>query len=76
MIFPPKGLGEGCDPRKSMHQCNGGLICYQKSVKPGDGVCVPECRNGRYIDYKKIIWYKENPKKELNGTLLRDDQLC
>ena len=58
-----------------MHQCNGGLICYQKSDKPRDGMCVPECRNGRHIDYKKIIWYKENPKKESNGTLLRDDQL-
>ena len=73
--FSPKGLGEGCDPRGRMHQCNGGLNCYQKSDKPGDGMCVPKCRNGRYIDYKKIIWYKENPKKESNGTLLRDDQL-
>ena len=73
-IFFPKGLGEGCDPRKRNHQCNGGLICYQKSDKLWDGMCVPGCRNGKYIDYKKIIGYKENPKKESNGTLLRDDQ--
>ena len=74
-IFFPKGLGEGCDPRKRNHQCNGGLICYQKSDKPEDGMCVPGCRNGRHIDYKKIAMYKGNPKKESNGTLLRNDQL-
>ena len=80
--FFPKGLGEDCDPRGRMRrssqvrflECNGGLICYQKSDKPGDGMCVPKCKNGRYIDYKKIIGYKENPKKSY-GTLLRDDQL-
>ena len=36
-------------------ECNGGLICYQKSDEPGDGMCVPKCRNG--------VGYKENPKK-------------
>ena len=80
--FFPKDLGEGCDPRGRMRrssqvlnlECNGGLICYQKSDKPWDGMCVPKCRNGRYIDYKKILWYKENPKKPY-GTMFRDDQL-
>ena len=79
--FFPKDLGEGCDPRGRMRrssqvlnlECNGGLICYQKSDKPWDGICVPKCRNGRYIDYKKILWYKENPKKPY-GTMFRDDQ--
>ena len=76
MIFLiSKGLGKGCDPRKRMRQCNGGLYCYKKSDKPGDGICVPECRNGRHISYKKIMWYLENPKtKKLNDTLVKDDQ--
>ena len=65
-----KGLGKGCDPRYGMHECNGGLYCYKKSENPGDGMCVPECRNGRYISYKKILWYSENPKTiKMNRTV-------
>ena len=53
LIFS-KGLGQGCDPRKSMDQCIDGLYCYQKSVGRGDGMCVPMCESGGYINYSKI----------------------
>ena len=49
-----KGLGEGCDPRARMNQCNDGLHCYQKSDNLGDGMCVPKWKNGGYVNYRKI----------------------
>ena len=49
-----KGLGEGCDPRARMNQCNDGLHCYQKSDTLGDGMCVPKWKNGGYVNYRKI----------------------
>ena len=53
LIFS-KGLGQSCDPRKSTDQCIDGLYCYQKSVGRGDGMCVPMCESGGYINYSKI----------------------
>ena len=49
-----KGLGEGCDPRARMKQCNGGLHCYQKSDNLADGMCVPMCKNEGYFNHRKI----------------------
>ena len=69
-----KGLGEGCDPRKRMHQCNGGLYCYKKSDNPGDGMCVPQCRKGKHISYKKIMLLENTITKKMNRTLVKDDQ--
>ena len=48
-----KGLGEGCDPRVRMNQCNEGLHCYQKSDNLVDGMCVPMCKNEGYFNRRK-----------------------
>ena len=49
-----KGLGEGCDPRAHMKQCNHGLHCYRKSDNLVDGMCVPMCKNEGYLNHRKI----------------------
>ena len=48
-----KGIGEGCDPRARMKQCNNGLHCYQKSDNLADGMCVPMCKNEGYFNRRK-----------------------
>ena len=49
-----KGIGEGCDPRAHMKQCNHGLHCYRKSDNLVDGMCVPVCKNESYLNHRKI----------------------
>ena len=49
-----RGLGEGCNPRARMKQCNNGLHCYQKSDNLADGICVPMCKNKGYFNHRKI----------------------
>ena len=48
-----KGIGEGCNPRARMKQCNNGLHCYQKSYNLADGMCVPMCKNEGYSNHRK-----------------------
>jgi hypothetical protein len=48
-----KGLGEGCDPRVRMNQCNDDLHCYRKSDNLPDGMCVPMCKNEGYFNRRK-----------------------
>ena len=54
-----KGLGEGCDPRARMNQCNDGLHCYQKSDNLADGMCVPICKNEGYFNQRKRGIFEE-----------------
>ena len=49
-----RGLGEGCNPRAHMKQCNSGLHCYRKSDNLADGICVPMCKNKGYFNHRKI----------------------
>ena len=49
-----RDLGEGCNPRARMKQCNSGLHCYRKSDNLADGICVPMCKNKGYFNHRKI----------------------